>query len=153
MAAPDLDELAWLRRARDHLGRFYAEPITVGDVARAACMSPAHFTRRFKAVYGETPHAHLMTRRIERAAALLRGGEMSVTEVCLAVGCTSLGSFSSSFQRIMGESPTSYRNRDHSPLEQLPPCLARSAGRPGYVGPRLAAGLNTGLNTGRNTGR
>lgn len=93
-------------------------------------MSPAHFSRQFRAAYGETPYAYLMTRRVERAKALLRGGEMSVTDVCLAVGCTSLGSFSARFTQLVGETPTSYRARDHSALASVPGCIARELTRP-----------------------
>ena len=93
----------------------------------------AHFSRQFRATYGETPYAYLMTRRIERAKALLRGGELSVTEVCMAVGCTSLGSFSSTFTRLVGEPPSAYKARDHSRLAPVPPCLTRAWARPGWT--------------------
>ena len=93
-------------------------------------MSTAHFSRRFRAAYGETPHAYLMTRRIERAQALLRRGDLSVTEVCLAVGCSSLGSFSARFTELVGETPTAYRARDHSALASVPGCIARDLTRP-----------------------
>jgi AraC-like DNA-binding protein len=92
-------------------------------------MSPAHFSRKFRAAYGETPYAYLMTRRIERAKALLRQG-MSVTDACIAVGCTSLGSFSSRFTEIVGEAPSQYRARDHRHLEVVPPCVSMVATRP-----------------------
>jgi AraC-like DNA-binding protein len=123
----DLDRL---RRARDLMDREYAEPIDVAALARVALMSPAHFARQFRAAYGETPHSYLMTRRIERAKALLRLGELSVTEVCLAVGCTSLGSFSARFTELVGETPTAYRNRDHKALAGVPGCVARDITRP-----------------------
>ncbi len=93
-------------------------------------MSSAHFSRQFRAAYGETPYAYLMTRRIERAKALLRRGDLSVTEVCMAVGCSSLGSFSARFTRLVGETPTAYRTRDHSELASLPGCVAREITRP-----------------------
>lgn len=128
--AVDLDELRRLRRARDRMDREYAEPLDVAALARTALMSASHFGRRFREVYGETPHAHLMTRRIERAKALLRRGDLSVTEVCVLVGCTSLGSFSSSFTRLVGETPTAYRERDHSAYEQVPPCRSMILSRP-----------------------
>ena len=96
---------------------------------RAALMSPAHFSRKFRAAYGETPYSYLMTRRIERAKALLRQG-MSVTDTCFAVGCTSLGSFSSRFTEIVGETPSQYRARDHRDLEVVPPCVSKVATRP-----------------------
>ncbi len=130
MTPDERDALVRLRRARDRMDRDYASGLDVAEVARTAFMSPAHFARQFKAAYGETPHAYLMTRRIERAAYLLRGGTMSVTEVCLAVGCSSLGSFSSRFTELVGETPSSYRNRDHRALDELPGCLTRAISRP-----------------------
>jgi transcriptional regulator GlxA family with amidase domain len=125
----DLAELAHLRRARDLMDREYAEPLDVPAMARTALMSPAHFSRRFRATYGETPYAYLMTRRIERAKSLLRQG-LSVTDTCMAVGCTSLGSFSSRFTEIVGETPSQYRARDHSAFEAVPPCMSMVATRP-----------------------
>src|SRR5258705_9822653 len=101
------------------MDREYAEPLDVPAMARAALMSPAHFSRKFRAAYGETPYTYLMTRRIERAKALLRQG-MSVTDTCVAVGCTSLGSFSSRFTEIVGETPSRYRARDHNDHEVVP---------------------------------
>jgi len=97
-------------------------------------MSTAHFSRQFRAAYGETPYAYLMTRRIERAKALLRGGELSVTEVCMAVGCTSLGSFSARFTELVGETPTAYRARDHGTLASVPGCIAKDLTRPSRNG-------------------
>lgn len=126
----DLDELRRLRRARDQMDREYAEPLDVPALARTAMMSTAHFSRRFRAAYSETPYSYLMSRRIERAKELLRRGEMSVTEVCMAVGCTSLGSFSSRFAELVGESPTEYRARDHGALRALPPCHTMVMARP-----------------------
>jgi AraC-like DNA-binding protein len=126
----ELANLAHLRRARDLMDREYARPLDVAALARAALMSSAHFSRQFRAAYGETPYTYLMTRRIERAKALLRGGEMSVTEVCVAVGCSSLGSFSARFTEMVGETPTAYRARDHSVLASVPGCLARDLTRP-----------------------
>lgn len=123
-------ELAHLRRARDLMDREYARPLDVPAMARAALMSPAHFSRQFRAAYGETPYAYLMTRRIERAKALLRRGDLSVTEVCVMVGASSLGSFSARFTEIVGESPSAYRARDHSAVAVIPPCYAKSLGRP-----------------------
>jgi AraC-like DNA-binding protein len=125
----ELADLAHLRRARDLMDRAYAEPLDVPAMARAALMSPAHFSRKFRAAYGETPYSYLMTRRIERAQALLRQG-MSVTDTCVAVGCTSLGSFSSRFTEIVGETPSQYRSRDHSELEVVPSCVSMIATRP-----------------------
>jgi AraC-like DNA-binding protein len=129
-AAQRLRDLAHLRRARDLIDREYAGPIDVAALARTALMSSAHFSRQFRAAYGETPYAYLMTRRIERAKALLRRGDMSVTEVCMEVGCTSLGSFSARFTELVGETPTAYRARDHGGLENVPGCIAKDATRP-----------------------
>jgi AraC-like DNA-binding protein len=126
----ELANHAHLRRARDLMDREYARPLDVAALARAALMSSAHFSRQFRATYGETPYAYLMTRRIERAKALLRGDGMSITEVCLAVGCSSLGSFSSRFTELVGETPTAYRARDHSVLASVPGCVAKDLTRP-----------------------
>jgi AraC-like DNA-binding protein len=126
----DLRDLAHLRRARDRIDREYARPLDVEALARTALMSSAHFSRRFRAAYGETPYGYLMTRRIERAQALLRRGDMSVTEVCMEVGCTSLGSFSSRFTELVGETPTAYRARDHGALAGVPGCIAKDLTRP-----------------------
>jgi transcriptional regulator GlxA family with amidase domain len=125
----DLRGLAMLRRARDVMDRDFAEPLNVPALARAALMSTAHFSREFRAAYGETPYSYLMTRRIERAKAYLRQG-MSVTDTCFAVGCTSLGSFSSRFTEIVGETPSVYRARDHVELEVVPACVTKIATRP-----------------------
>lgn len=129
----ELADLAHLRRARDLMDRDYAKPLDVPAMARAALMSPAHFSRQFRAAYGETPYSYLMTRRIERAKALLRRGDMSVTDVCFAVGCTSLGSFSSRFTELVGESPSSYRTRDHSSTAQVPGCVTAQRSRPSRI--------------------
>jgi AraC-like DNA-binding protein len=126
----ELENLALLRRARDLMDREYSRALDVTVVARAALMSTAHFSRQFRAAYGETPYSYLMTRRIERAKALLRDDDLSVTEVCLEVGCTSLGSFSASFTKMVGETPTAYRARDHRELETVPTCIARNLTRP-----------------------
>ena len=130
MNANDLDNLAHLRRARDLMDREYASALDVATMARASLMSTAHFARQFRAAYGETPHAYLMTRRIERAQALLRIGDLSVTEVCLAVGCQSLGSFSARFTELVGETPTRYRARCHDLLVDVPGCIAKELTRP-----------------------
>ena len=114
------------------MDRDYAQPLDVPAMARAALMSPAHFARKFRAAYGETPYSYLMTRRIERAKARLRQRQ-SVTDACLAVGCTSLGSFSSRFTEIVGETPSAYRARDHSQLEVVPSCVSRIATRPSRI--------------------
>ena len=128
--ASDLDELRRLRRARDLMDREYARPLDVPALARSAHMSTAHFSRRFREAYGETPYAHLMTRRIERAKALLRHGGVSVTEACWAVGCTSLGSFSTRFTEIVGMTPSAYRALDHEAVLVVPSCEAMVLGRP-----------------------
>jgi len=126
----ELANLAHLRRARDLMDREYAGPLDVDAIARAAFMSPAHFSRQFRKAYGETPHSYLMTRRIERAKSLLRIGDLSVTDVCMAVGCTSLGSFSARFTELVGETPTAYRARSHEELVTVPGCIAKQATRP-----------------------
>jgi AraC-like DNA-binding protein len=129
MTPQELADLAHLRRARDLIDRDYAEPLDVPAMASAALMSPSHFSRKFRAAYGETPYSYLMTRRIERAQALLRQGT-SVTDSCIAVGCTSLGSFSSRFTEIVGETPSLYRARDHRDSEAIPACVSKVATRP-----------------------
>jgi AraC-like DNA-binding protein len=112
------------------MDREYARPLDVPTMARAALMSPSHFARQFRAAYGETPYSYLMTRRVERAKALLRKGEMSVTEVCMAVGATSLGSFSTRFTELVGESPSAYRARTHDAVALVPACHSRHMTRP-----------------------
>lgn len=112
------------------MDRDYARPLDVAALSRVALMSPAHFSRCFRTAYGESPYSYLMTRRIERAKALLRRGDLSVTEVCMAVGCTSLGSFSSRFTELVGETPSAYRARDHRALDSVPGCVARRLTRP-----------------------
>src|SRR5215217_5067664 len=129
MTPEELADLAHLRRARDLMDREYAQPLDVPAMARAALMSPSHFSRKFRAAYGETPYSYLMTRRIERAQALLRQG-MTVTDTCVTIGCTSLGSYSSGITEIVGETPSQYRERDHSDLEVVPPCMSMVATRP-----------------------
>ncbi len=115
------------------MDRAYADPLDVPALACHALMSPAHFSREFKTAYGETPYAYLMTRRVERAMALLRDG-VSVTDACTAVGCTSLGSFSSTFTRLAGETPAAYRARPHDAAEAMPACMARVLTRPTRLG-------------------
>ncbi|WP_427169953.1 helix-turn-helix transcriptional regulator [Arthrobacter sp. 92] len=129
MTPQELENLAHLRRARDLIDREYAKPLDVPTMARRALMSPAHFSRRFRAAYGETPYSYLMTRRIERAMALLRAG-VSVTDACMAVGCTSLGSFSSRFAEVAGEPPSVYRSREHDAVNAMPACVAKVQSRP-----------------------
>jgi AraC-like DNA-binding protein len=111
------------------MDRDYAQPLDVPTMAARALMSPSHFSREFKVAYGETPYGYLMTRRVERAMALLRGGS-SVTDACMAVGATSLGSFSSSFTRIVGETPSDYAARSHEASEVMPECFSRILTRP-----------------------
>lgn len=140
MASTDLDELRHLRRARDFIDREYARPLDVPAMAKAAHMSTAHFSRRFREAYGETPYAHLMTRRIERAKALLRRGDVSVTDACTAVGAMSLGSLSSRFTEIVGESPSAYKARGHSGSIVIPSCTSQIWGRPRRVHERAKKG-------------
>lgn len=132
MTPREIEELRHLRRARDLIDREHQRPLDVPAMAEAALMSPAHFSRRFRDVYDETPYSYLMTRRIERAQQLLRSG-VSVTDACMTVGCTSLGSFSSRFTEITGMTPTQYRALDHSHLEVVPPCMASLHLRPRRV--------------------
>ncbi|WP_349897768.1 helix-turn-helix transcriptional regulator [Parafrigoribacterium soli] len=129
MTPQDLANLVQLRRARDLIDRDYARPIDVPTMAAHALMSPAHFSRQFKVAYGETPYGYLMTRRIERAMALLRSGS-SVTDACMAVGCTSLGSFSSRFTELVGQTPSAYRAREHGAMAAVPACVAKAVTRP-----------------------
>lgn len=125
-------ELVLLRRARDLIDRRFAEPLDVPAIAAAVHLSAAHFSRRFRSVYGESPYQYLMTRRIERACALLRAG-VSVTDACMQVGCTSLGSFSSRFTEIVGVPPSAYRAAEHAAEELMPDCTARLVTRPARV--------------------
>ncbi|MET7757307.1 helix-turn-helix transcriptional regulator [Streptomyces sp. NPDC005389] len=126
----ELEDLVRLRRARDVMDRDYAQPLDVPALASVALMSTGHFARSFRAAYGETPYGYLMTRRVERAKALLRRGDMSVTDVCFAVGCTSLGSFSSRFTELVGETPSAYRARRHEDGAAIPACVAKARTRP-----------------------
>ena len=126
----DREDLVLLRRARDQIEREFARPLDVEALARTACMSSGHFSRSFRAAYGESPYSYLMTRRIERAMTLLRRGDLSVTDVCFEVGCSSLGTFSTRFTELVGETPSAYKARDHSWSEPLPACLIRAALRP-----------------------
>jgi AraC-like DNA-binding protein len=132
MRIPAVPPERFLLRAKDEMDRRYAEPLDVPEIARAAGMSPAHFTREFRATFGETPHQYLLTRRLERAAVLLRNTDRSVADVCLTVGLTSVGSFTTSFTRTYGRSPTAYRAA-YPPASQracLPTCVLRAYGRP-----------------------
>jgi AraC-like DNA-binding protein len=128
--AQRLSDLAWLRRARDRIDREYAEPLDVEAIASGVHMSAGHFSRQFKAAYGESPYSYLMTRRIERAMALLRRGGMSVTEVCFAVGFSSLGTFSTRFTELVGMPPSVYRDEAAGDMAGVAPCLAKQVTRP-----------------------
>jgi len=128
--APRLDDLARLRRVRDRIDRDYAQPLDVEALARGAHMSAGHLSRRFKLAYGEAPYAYLMTRRIERAMALLRRGDLSVTEVCFSVGCSSLGTFSTRFTELVGMSPSAYRAQQAEATVGMPSCVAKQVTRP-----------------------
>jgi AraC-like DNA-binding protein len=128
--AQHLRDLAVLRRVRDRIDRDYAQPLDVEALARGAHMSAGHLSREFKLAYGEAPYGYLMTRRIERAMALLRRGDLSVTEVCFAVGCSSLGTFSTRFAELVGVAPSVYRRQAASAAEGMPSCVAKQVTRP-----------------------
>jgi AraC-like DNA-binding protein len=125
-----LRDLGLLRRVRDRIDREYAQPMDVEALARGAHMSPGHFSRRFRLAYGESPYSYLMTRRIERAMALLLRGDLSVTEVCFAVGCSSLGTFSTRFTELVGVPPSIYRRQAPRTPAGMPPCIAKQVTRP-----------------------
>jgi AraC-like DNA-binding protein len=125
-----LRDLAGLRRVRDRIDREYAQPLDVEALARGAHMSAGHLSRQFRLAYGESPYSYLMTRRIERAMALLRRGDLSVTEVCFAVGCSSLGTFSTRFTELVGMPPSTYRRLPARATAGMPPCLAKQVTRP-----------------------
>ncbi|HET6733582.1 helix-turn-helix transcriptional regulator [Mycobacterium sp.] len=128
--AQRLRDLKLLRRVRDRMDREYAQPLDVEALARGVNMSAGHLSRQFKLAYGESPYSYLMTRRIERAMALLRLGDMSVTEVCFAVGCQSLGTFSTRFTELVGIPPSAYREQPVRETEGMPPCIAKQVTRP-----------------------
>jgi AraC-like DNA-binding protein len=128
--APQLRDLALLRRVRDRIDREYAQPLDVEALARGVHMSAGHLSRQFRLAYGEAPYSYLMTRRIERAMALLRRGDLSVTEVCFAVGCSSLGTFSTRFTELVGTSPSAYRREAASATAGMPACEAKRVTRP-----------------------
>lgn len=132
MSPEDLRDLTHLRRARDFMDRNYSDRLSVPVMAERAAMSPAHFSRKFRAAFGETPYSYLMTRRIERSMELLRHG-VSVTDACFAVGSVSLGSFSSRFTEIVGESPSQYRQRNHQDAAVVPRCISKVRTRPHRV--------------------
>jgi AraC-like DNA-binding protein len=129
--AHQLRTLVALRRVRDRMDREYAQPLDVEALAAGVHMSAGHLSREFRKAYGESPYAYLMTRRIERAMALLRRGDLSVTEICLAVGCTSLGTFSTRFTELVGVSPSEYRRRSTAlAAAEMPSCVAKQVTRP-----------------------
>ncbi|MEO8274520.1 MAG: helix-turn-helix transcriptional regulator [Chloroflexota bacterium] len=125
-----LRDLAWLRRVRDRIDRDYEQPLDVEALARGAHMSAGHLSREFKLAYGESPYGYLMTRRIERAMALLRRGDVSVTEACFAVGCSSLGTFSTRFTELVGVPPSVYREQHADVVVGLPACVEKQVTRP-----------------------
>src|SRR3984893_526463 len=125
-----LRDLARLRRVRDRIDREYAQPLDVEALARGVYMSSGHLSREFRLAYGESPYSYLMTRRIERAMALLRRGDLSVTEVCFAVGCSSLGTFSTRFTELVGVPPSTYRGQWAPSKPELPSCVAKQVTRP-----------------------
>jgi AraC-like DNA-binding protein len=128
--AQHLADLARLRRVRDRIDREYAQPLDVEALARDAHMSAGHFSRQFRLAYGESPYGYLMTRRIERAMALLRRGELNVTEVCFEVGCASLGTFSTRFTELVGMPPSTYRREAAGATAGMPPCVAKQVTKP-----------------------
>lgn len=125
-----LADIIAIRRVRDRIDREYDRPLNVGELARGAYMSAGHLSREFKRIYGEPPYSYLMTRRIERAKTLLRRGDLSVTEVCFAVGSASLGTFSTRFSELVGVSPSVYQQGHGGEAAGLPPCVARQVSRP-----------------------
>jgi AraC-like DNA-binding protein len=131
-----LSDLARLRRVRDRIDREYAQPLDVEALARDAHMSAGHFSRQFRLAYGESPYGYLMTRRIERAMALLRRGDLSVTEVCFEVGCASLGTFSTRFTELVGMPPSSYRREAGQATAGMPSCVAKQVTKPTRNAPR-----------------
>ncbi|MFF4810446.1 helix-turn-helix transcriptional regulator [Micromonospora chersina] len=143
-AAQHLRDLARLRRVRDRIDREYTQPLDVEALARGVNMSAGHLSRQFRLAYGESPYSYLMTRRIERAMALLRRGDLSVTDVCFAVGCSSLGTFSTRFTELVGVPPSTYRVQAAGGAAELPACLEKQVTRPvrnreaKATGPQLA---------------
>jgi AraC-like DNA-binding protein len=144
VAAQRLSDLARLRRVRDRIDREYGQPLDVEALARGAHMSAGHLSREFRRAFGESPYAYLMTRRIERAMALLRRGDLSVTDVCFTVGCSSLGTFSTRFTELVGMPPSTYRRLAAQATAGLPACVAKQVTRPirnreaSVTGPHLA---------------
>jgi AraC-like DNA-binding protein len=129
-AAQHLADLARLRRVRDRIDREYTQPLDVEALARDAHMSAGHFSRQFRLAFGESPYSYLMTRRIERAMALLRRGDLSVTEVCFEVGCSSLGTFSTRFTELVGVPPSTYRRTAARATAGMAPCVAKQVTKP-----------------------
>ena len=127
---PHLRELVLLRRVRDQIDRDYAQPLDVEALARSVHLSAGHLSRKFRAAFGESPYSYLMTRRIERAMTLLRRGDLTVTEVCFAVGCSSLGTFSTRFSELVGISPSAYRKLGPGTVAGIPGCVAKQVMRP-----------------------
>lgn len=125
-----LRDLARLRRVRDRIDREYAQPLDIEALAQGVAMSAGHLSRQFKRAYGESPYSYLMTRRIERAMALLRAGELSVTEVCFTVGCSSLGTFTTRFTELVGMPPGQYKRKEARATEGIPSCVAKQVTRP-----------------------
>ena len=140
ISAERLSDLARLRRVRDRIDREYAQPLDVEALARDAHMSAGHFSRQFRLAYGESPYGYLMTRRIERAMALLRQGELSVTEVCFEVGSSSLGTFSTRFTELVGMPPSAYRRQAAQATAGMPPCVAKQVTKPVRTRATSAAG-------------
>jgi transcriptional regulator GlxA family with amidase domain len=126
----DIRDLVRLRKSKDRMDREFERPLDVPALAQSAAMSTGHFSRSFKAAFGESPYSYLMTRRIERAKALLRSGDMSVTDACFAVGFTSLGSFSARFRELVGQSPSAYRALSHSAAASIPSCVIKVMTKP-----------------------
>ena len=138
--AQRLEDLRRLRRVRDRMDRDYAQPLNVEALAEGAHMSAGHLSRQFRAAYGESPYSYLMTRRIERAMALLRGSDLSVTDICFAVGCSSLGTFSTRFTELVGMPPSAYRRDAAQATAGMPPCLAKQVTKPVRTRATSAAG-------------
>ncbi|GIF37933.1 AraC family transcriptional regulator [Actinoplanes xinjiangensis] len=143
MTDPRLSELVLMRRVRDRIDRDYAQPLDVEALARYVHLSAGHLSRQFKAAFGESPYSYLMTRRIERAMTLLRRGDLSVTEVCFAVGCSSLGTFTTRFTELVGISPGAYRKMSEGSVAGLPGCVVKQVTRP--VRNREVAGGDSSL--------
>jgi transcriptional regulator GlxA family with amidase domain len=129
-AEQHLRDLTRLRRVRDRMDRDYAQPLDVEALAAGVHMSAGHLSRGFRAAYGESPYSYLMTRRIERAMALLRGSDLGVTEICFAVGCSSLGTFSTRFTELVGMPPSAYRRQATGVMDGIPPCVTKQVTRP-----------------------